>query len=445
MNFFRGCFVFYLTGWLLLFGNVVRAQSILHFTSVDSLFMYAEKNSATIKEGNEQALLAKWTKLASIGNTINLRSPLSATWTDNTELPVNYIPSEALGGKPGTFRELSFGQTYVTNYTITPQIDIINPAAWARIKSASVNVKLTETNNLFNKKNLFESIAAAYFNSVSVSKQISRVKENIIAADSVFFIITNKYNQGIAREPDKNNAEINLLTLRDKLAQLNASLEQQYNALKILCDIQPNSSLTITDNSTVSESAATALPVKSTLAERQQQLESQYLKSELRWSRLLTFAPTLSFIFNQTYQESSNTGFYASDVNHFNSQYFGLKFTVPFPLDVNRLSQNYTSKINYRLSQLSSQHAALQNELTDKDLELDYAKALSTATINKKIKELKDANYIKSFNQYKEGIISSDILLLAFTDKVNAEINSLSAEAILHFTETKIKLNNTIQ
>ena len=144
------------------------AQSTIQFSSLDSLLNYAERNSATIKTGNEQSLLAKWTKITALGNTVNLRSPISASFIDNTQLPINYVPSEMLGGKPGTVRELAFGQKYVTNYGFTPQIDIINLSAWARLKSASVNYDLTEVNNLIAKKNLFESIAASYFNIISL-------------------------------------------------------------------------------------------------------------------------------------------------------------------------------------------------------------------------------------------------------------------------------------
>ena len=145
----------------------VKAQKNLQFSSVDSLFKYAESNSATIKTGDEQSLLAKWTKLAAIGNTINLRSPISASLTDNTVLPISYIPAEVFGGPPGTLKPVSFGQEFVTNYALTPQIDIINLSAWARIKSASINEKLTETTNLIAKKNVFESISAAYFDAKS--------------------------------------------------------------------------------------------------------------------------------------------------------------------------------------------------------------------------------------------------------------------------------------
>lgn len=422
-----------------------KGQKNLQFSSLDSIFLYAENHSSNIKAGDEQSLLAKWTKLASIGNTINLRSPISASWTDNTELPVSYVPAEMFGGPAGTLKELSFGQEYVTNYAITPQIDIINLGAWTKIKSASINQKLTETNNLIAKKNLFESISAAYYNILSIQNQISAVKENIDAADSILTIATNKFNQGIVREQDKNNAKINLLNVQDKYAQLTSSLEQQYNTLKLLCDIQPDVSLQLIPKTSDPLTATGTLECKSSLLEKQNKLQSDYLKSELRSSRMLTFAPTVSFIFNQAWQESSDVGFFDSNSNKFSTQYFGLKVTVPLPFDVNRLSQNYTTKINYSISKINSEHGTLQNQINNKQLELDYQKALTGYSTSKQINELKEMNYSKSMNQYKEGILSTENLLLSFTDKVNAQLNLISATSSLQFAQSKIKINNTIQ
>jgi OMF family outer membrane factor len=48
-------------------------------------------------------------------------------------------------------------------------------------------------------------------------------------------------------------------------------------------------------------------------------------------------------------------------------------------------------------------------------------------------------------NQYKEGILSTENLLLSFTDKVNAQLNLISATSSLQFVQSKIKINNTIQ
>ncbi|CAN5377043.1 hypothetical protein BH10BAC1_BH10BAC1_17180 [soil metagenome] len=421
------------------------AQKNLQFTSIDSLFLYSENHSLSIKNGEEQTLLAKWTKLAALGNTINLRSPISASWTDNTELPVNYVPSEFFGGPAGTYKPLSFGQEYLTNYSITPQIDIINLANWTKIKSASINEKLTETTNLLIKKNTFESIAAAYYNIISMQEQIVSIKENILAADSISNIVNNKFNQGIVREQDKNNATINLLNVKDKYNQLISTLEQQYYSLKLLCDMDQSTIISISQKSIDNEAISATLTCKSSLLDKQSKLQTDYLRSELRSSRMSTFAPVVSFIFNQSWQESSNIGFFDSNANKYGTQYFGLKVTVPLPFDVSKLSQNYITKINYAISKNNSLHGALQNQVTDKQLELDYQKALSTQLTTKQIKELKDLNYSKSMNQYVEGILSTENLLLSFNDKINAQLNYISASSTLQFIQTKIKINNTIQ
>lgn len=422
----------------------LSAQVVLQFNTLDSLFKYAEKNSATIKTGYQQSLSAKWAKIASIGNTINLRSPFTAAWTDNTILPVSYLPAEVFGGPAGALRSVSLGQQYVSSYGITPQLDIINLSAWARIKSAELNKQLTETNNLIAKKNLLESITASYYNVVSLQYQIKKTELSVAAADSILLIAKNKFALGIIREQDVNNTSITLLNIQDKLVQLKLSLDQNYNNIKVLCDITSEIKLQITESvgNSISNSAK-AEPTS--LIEKQSQLQSAYLKSELNVNRLNSFAPTLSLIFNQTWQQNSNRSFTDANSNNFTSQYIGLKFTVPFPFDVNRLSTNYTSKINYNVANINYMHSTLQNKISNKQLDLEYQKAFSTYSTAQKINELKTINYQKSINQYSEGIISTDILLTAFADKINAELNYSAAFAGLKYAETKININNTVQ
>jgi outer membrane protein TolC len=421
------------------------SQNSLQFSSLDSLFKYAEGKSASIKTGRLQSLLAKWTKIASLGNTINLRSPFTASWTDNTKLPINYLPAEAFGGPPGALKEVSLGQQYVSSYGITPQIDIINPASWARIKSAEINTQLTETNNLVIKKSLFESISATYYNILSFQQQIVYMEQSALAADSILIISKNKFRIGIIREQDVNNASINLLNVQDKLVQLKTTLEQNYYSLKVLCELKPESNIQIKEIINENNNLTPPKAAASSLTETQSRLQTAYLKSELNVSRLTSFSPTLSLIFNQTWQQNSNISFSDAKSYAFTSQYIGLRLNVPFPFDVNRLSQNYTSKINYGIADINVAHSTLQAQAGNKQLDLEYVKAKSTYIVSKQISDLKSINYQKSLNQFIEGIISTDILLTAFTDKINAQLNYTAAFAALKYAESKININNTFQ
>src|ERR1700747_1183118 len=137
-----------------------KAQTEVKFTKLDSLYAFADKNSSVSKTNYQQTLLAKYQKIAALANVVNLRNPITFSLTDNTTLPVSFIPSNLLGGPSGGFKQITLGQQYVSNFNIAPQIDLINPGAWAQVKTANVNEELVATTNLLNKKSLHESIAA---------------------------------------------------------------------------------------------------------------------------------------------------------------------------------------------------------------------------------------------------------------------------------------------
>lgn len=424
-----------------LFGISTQAQ--LNFTGLDSLLSYAERNSTTIKTCQQQSLLAKWTKVAALANTVNFKSPLTFSATDNLKLPVNFLPAEAFGGPAGTFRQVTLGQEYVSNFNFNPQIDIINPYNWAKVKSASVSKEMTEVSNLINKKTLFENIAAAYYNSIALQEQIILTEKSLSASDSLQQIVKNKFSLGIVREQDVNNTLANLLNIKDKLVQLKVMHQQQLNTLKILCDISAGTQITLQNQSSTEFTDGT-LKSNGSINNRYNLLQSQFAKSELRANRM-SMMPVLSLFYYQGWQQNSNAAFFDSKSTWIQSQYIGLRITVPFPPDVTKMSQSYTSKINYRIATLNNTHTELQTELNNRSLELDYDKALSSYQIAKQIFDLKNSNFSKSINQFKEGILSTDNLLIAFNDMVNSQLNVVSAFSSAQFIKSKILINNSLK
>ena len=142
---------------------LIQAQennTILHFNNLDSLLHFTEKNTYTAKTSNEETLLAKWTKITALANTINLKSNATLSAIDNTKLSVSFLPAEIFGGPSGTFKAVSLGQQYVSSLALNPQIDIVNLEYWGKVKSANLNEKITELNNINTKKAIFESEAA---------------------------------------------------------------------------------------------------------------------------------------------------------------------------------------------------------------------------------------------------------------------------------------------
>jgi len=428
--------------WLLLF-QTAGAQTELRFSSLDSLLNYAEQNSITIKTTEQQALLAKWQKVSAQAGLVNFRMPTNLNLTNNIELPVSFMPGEAFGGAPGTFKEVTMGQQYIGNLNIAPQIDIINPAAWAKLQSASKNSELTTVNNLLAKKLLFESISATYHNIVSLQEQIELTKKSLLIADTLFINMENKYSEGIVRQQDLNDAKINKLILVDKLKQLEVSLQQQYLSLKILCDIPENITILVDETVDYNQNIAVGLEVDNQLVYKSSLLKYDIAKADLKANHLMQL-PTLSFVYYDTWQQNSNNMFFDKDAQWLNSQYIGLKLSLPFP-DVNRFTQTKISKVNSTIALQNAEHTKLQNDNNNRQLVLDYEKAFSQFTTAKQIYELKAQNYHLAMNQFNMDILSSDKLLIAFNDLIVSRLNYSSALANLLYLKSKIDINNTVK
>jgi hypothetical protein len=109
---------------------------------------------------------------------------------------------------------------------------------------------------------------------------------------------------------------------------------------------------------------------------------------------------------------------------------------------VSKLSQSYTSKIDYRIAWMNAEHTKLQNELNNQTMNLEYEKTVSSYEAAKQIAALKSTNYNKSVNQYNEGILSADLLLTAFSDLLVSRLNLASAQANMDYNKIKIRINN---
>ena len=153
--------------FLLLFSNV-KAQDSLSLKSIDDVFAYAEKNATILKISNEQVALAKYQTLISKINVFNPKGNVTASATDFLELPSNFLPAEIFGGVPSTFKEVQFGQQFISSIGITPQIDLINIQSWQKIKASKINENLSNKTQLLIKKNLFENLSMTYFSIISI-------------------------------------------------------------------------------------------------------------------------------------------------------------------------------------------------------------------------------------------------------------------------------------
>jgi len=419
------------------------AQAPLTFSNLDSLLGYATQNSVVLKNSTLQTQLSDWQKKSAKIGLVNFKMQTSFSLIDNILLPVTFLPGEAFGGAPGSFKEVTTGQPYISNLTIAPQIDIVNPANWSKLKSADINIELTEINNLITEKTHFESIAAAYYNIISLQEQINIAALNLISSDSLLLIVNGKYAQGLVRKQDLNDVTISKINLLGKAEQLKIMLAQQYLGLKILCDIPPNTELIIADKLDYESNFDLSMRTDNQLTYKVSLLKIEQLNTDLKINKMSQL-PSLSLVGYSAWQQNSSVTFFDADRDWINSQYIGLKLNIPFP-DVNKYMLSKSIEINREISQMNSEHTKLSNDMNNMQMTLDYEKALSQLSTAKEVFNLKEENYKMANEQYKMGVLPTDKLLISFNDLLASQVEYSNALALLQFQKSKITINNKIK
>ena len=418
-----------------------KAQQTIRFSNPNEVLAFATQHSIALKSGNVQMALAKHQTYYAKINRFNPRVNVGYAMTDNLQLPVNFLPAEVFGGPAGTFREARFGQQYIQNLSITPQIDLINHAAWAKLASFKTSESLSEVNQKMIRKTLSESVVAVYFNIVSFQEQIKTLNQTLQNADSVMQIVQQKHKQGIIRSQDVNNAAVNKLTIQDRIQQLQNGLEQQYNLLKSLYDIPDSTEILIENQHSTSKDNVAVL--SNSLKSQQATLQVNYAQNELKTNQL-SYYPTLSFIGNWALQENYNNHFFDAKARWIAQSYIGLRLNFSIP-DANKYAQTKLAKTNLQIAELTAQKQEIQQSFEQKQLQLEWEKALESEQMSAKILELKNDTYQKNFNLFKQDIYPTENLLLSFNDVLNATLSQQVAKVQTAFQKEKININNSIQ
>jgi OMF family outer membrane factor len=432
-----------ITALLMISSLSTAAQQSLSFQSLSEVFAYADSHSNTFRNATQQTIMAKYQVLAAKLTQWNLKGDVNFSATDNTKLNTSFLPAEIFGGPAGTFQRVTFGQQYVSNATIAPQIDILNPYVMAKVRVSKASEQLTGLTNLLDKKSLYESLAGAYYNILSYTWQIDVTRNSLANEDTLVYIIQNKEKEGISRPQDVNDVLASRLSAQDKLQQLEIQLEQQYNSLKLLCDIDASTNVVVNNVTIPKTNLDVSLMANGNLLRLQSEKQKQYYEADLRASKKW-FYPTLTLFSSFSWIQSNNNHFFDNSP-WLGTNFVGLRLTVPLLPDFTKVAAVKYDRINLEIAKNNWQHAALEDSINNRQLVLDYQKSYKSYNISAEIAVLKQDSYYKNLNIYKEGILSATDLLKAFNDWLNSNLNSVAQLANSEYAKAKISINNTVK
>ena len=423
----------------LIISELYNIQAQQKFENLETLLSYADTKSISIKANDIRLLQAKKTLLASKLAIADPMVNVSGSFTDNTRLPVNILPAEILGGNPGEFREVQFGVQYNTNSTQNVDIKLLNLEGWKNYKLAEINIQISESDNKLNRKNLYDNIASAYYNIVQLNTQLESTKQNLSIADSLLALAQRKYKQGIVKQQDVNDSKVNYLTIKENIRQIEFLVKQNYTTLKILSDIPETENIEISEKNTpVADVQRPVVELNSLIIENNRLKELSAFTTIQKTKK--AFAPTASLVLNNAFNLYNND-FSILSGKWITSNYVGLRINLPLP-NANTLSNKFKAQFDYDLARKNSEQAQIKADLTIRQLETDWEKAISQTKNYTEIVEIQRETYVKNRNLYNEGLISIDRVLNSFNALTNAIYSLNSSKVSISLAQAKIDINN---
>ena len=418
---------------------MVWSQEKKEFHTLDEVLAFAKEKKVSFRNDIIQQNLAELTRKTAVGNAFNPRIPVSAQVIDNMNLQTNYIPAEVFGGLPGSFREITMGLQYVSTFSIQPQFDIINLGNISRIKLAKTNQELVANQQKINEWTIYDQLNGIYFNILSFQGQQQMVEQNIVIAKQILTIVNNRFEEGLVRKQDVNEAEVNLIRLQDQLSQLqfNIQIQQQNLALFFENEVNPilNQNIRDFDHKQILTEANNNLWVN------HYQLREKVAEQEWKAAQKQQL-PVLGFVSSFNWQNLSNESFFHPNSNWIRYNYVGLRLSWDLPTTVSKYSAVKEKKMQWQMAENDRTHFLRENETRNSNLLVEYEKTSSQLENFKKIQTLKEDTYQKYFDQYQENILPLDKLLTAQTDMLLSQLYVITALAGIGFSENKIIINN---
>ncbi|MDO1449372.1 TolC family protein [Rhodocytophaga aerolata] len=427
--------------WITLFTHT-RAQTVI--SSFDELLQLTGAKSLTLKNTDITITQAKKARLASLMGIVDPTGSVSGSYTNNTQLPVSLFPAEILGGQPGTFQEVPLGVQYQTNFNAYIDIKLLNPQGWSNLRLAKINIDLSETEQKLTRKQLYEDIAAVYFNILTLQEQLTATGQNVAAADTLAQTVAEKYRQGLANGQELNDSQATLLSTQESYRQIQYLVEQQILSLKVLCDIPETEQIQFTQPVQGNVDLYTVNISENTLQATNAMLQEKY--AQVNYYKMVNSnLPTLSIIGSSTRQQFNTVPrLFDNRVNWIPSSYIGLQISMPIP-GTNSIAGFYKARFDYERARNGAIQARANAQSAAKQLQVEYNKSFSQYKNNQQVYELHRDSYQKNALNYQAGILTLDQTINSFNTMVNSQYQAISSAIQVLLTEAKINIHNKIQ
>ncbi|MEP0133130.1 MAG: TolC family protein [Eudoraea sp.] len=418
--------------------------------SLEEAITYAlEYNYSVINADREilDARKQKWeviaTGLPQIDGDISYQNQLKQ--------PVSLIPGEFVGGEPGSFLPVVFGQQNQVNATATLRQQIFDGSYIVGVQATEAFLRYSQNNKEKTDLEIRKAVIEAYGNVLLAQETVAILENNKATLDKNLFETEKLFENGLGDEESVEQLQITLSSIISALKNAIRFEDITLQMLNLIMGLPIENQTELTENldDLVLKQIDFNLLDSQFFMENNVDYklvanlnEQRYYELKLAKSKAL---PSLNAFVNYGTSAFSNTfSFFGNEQQWYGSSILGFDLKIPIFSSLNRSATTQRAKIAYDQAKTQLTETEEQIRLQLERAKSDYIFSIEDYETTKNNLNLAERIEKKNQTKYFEGLATSFELRQAQIQLYTAQQDYLESmvEVINRKTELETVLNN---
>ncbi|MBT8182498.1 MAG: TolC family protein [Eudoraea sp.] len=373
------------------------------------------------------------------------------SYQNQLKQPVTLIPGEIVGGEPGSFLPVVFGQQNQVNATATLRQQIFDGSYIVGVQATEAFLRYSQNNKEKTDQEIRKAVIEAYGNVLLAKETVAILENNKATLEKNLFETEKLFENGLGDEESVEQLQITLSSIISALKNSVRFEDITLQMLNLIMGLPIENETLLTENldDLVLEKIDFNLLESEFFMENNVDYklvlnlnEQRYYELKLAKSKAL---PTLNAFVNYGASAFSNTfSFFESQQQWFGSSVLGFDLKIPIFSSLNRSASTQRAKIAYDQAKTQLTETEEQIRLQLERAKSDYIFSIEDYQTTKSNLNLAERIEKKNQTKYFEGLATSFELRQAQIQLYTAQQDYLEAmvEVINRKTELETVLNN---
>lgn len=418
----------------LLLSNTVNAQQTM---TLKEALNYAVQNSVKTRKSKLDIDGGKY-------KTEEIRAQALPQITGNAGLTYNPIIGQLVANIGGQTQSFKLGQNWNSSAGVQLSQQLFNQTVFTGLQAAKSSEKYYNLVSQLTEEQIIELVANNYYQVLVNRQQLNVVDNNIKNVKVIEKIISNQYQNGLAKKIDVDRIKVNLTNLETQREQTLNLITQLENQLKFSMGMPVSTDITLPKTELTEVTRLPQFTDSLSLANRTE-IKILDTQDKLYWLQRKAYVseyyPSLALTGNYTYSSQSGSFDFLSSNNTaigFGSSAVGLTLKVPIFNGFLTRSKIRQADVDIKKAREDRRESTNSLNLAYENAKIQLRNSLNTINAQKKNAELADEIYRSTQNNYNNGLANLTDLL--DTENALTEAQNSYTQALLNYKIAEIQL-----